>query len=211
MTTAGPESLPDLLYSETETALADSLRSLLADRAGLDKALARIESGQTYDDDLWQAVAAELGCAGLLIPERHGGAGASYREAASAAEALGGTVAPVPYLGSAVVATAALLSAGEGVPADLLRRMAAGEATVALAAGFATRPGSPFPLTVRLAGPQPGDAANGVARLRGTVTGWPTRCRPACCLCPPTGCRLVFTWWTWRQRACRRRPWCPST
>ena len=29
--------------------------SLLADRGGLDKALARTESGQTYDDELWQA------------------------------------------------------------------------------------------------------------------------------------------------------------
>ena len=87
-----------------------ALASLLADRGGLDKALARIESAQTYDDGLWQAVAAELGCAGLLIPERDGGAGASYREAAAAAEALGSFVAPVPFLGSAVVATTALLS-----------------------------------------------------------------------------------------------------
>ena len=44
------ESLPDLLYSENEQALADSLSSLLADRGGVDKALARTESGQTYDD-----------------------------------------------------------------------------------------------------------------------------------------------------------------
>ena len=82
----------------------------------MDKALARIESAQTYDDKLWQAVAADLGCAGLLIPERDGGAGASYREAAAAAEALGSFVAPVPFLGSAVVATAALLSIASGAP-----------------------------------------------------------------------------------------------
>jgi alkylation response protein AidB-like acyl-CoA dehydrogenase len=147
--------------------LADSLRSLLADRGGVDKALTRIESGQTYDDDLWQAVAADLGCAGLLIPERHGGHGASYWEAASAAEALGEFVAPVPYLGSAVVATAALAAVADEAPvADLLRRLAAGEATAALAVGFATRPDAAFPVTVRLTGP----GAAG-ARLRGTVTG----------------------------------------
>ena len=193
------DELPDLLYSDTERALSDSLVSLLADRGGLDKALARIESAQTYDDKLWQAVAADLGCAGLLIGERDGGAGASYREAAAAAEALGSFVAPVPFLGSAVVATAALLSVASGAPsnaaaggggvgsaagtpftqaktaADLLGRMADGGVTAALAVPFATAPGPhgdrAFPASVRLAGPRPGDAATGVARLRGMVTG----------------------------------------
>ena len=83
-----PAAFPDLLYSDAERALADSLSSLLADRGGTDKTLARTESPETYDDGLWHAVAAELGCAGLLIPERDGGAGASYREAAAAAEVM---------------------------------------------------------------------------------------------------------------------------
>ncbi len=169
------EDLPDLLYSDAERALADSLTALLADRGGLDKALARTESAETYDDALWHAVAAELGCAGLLIPERDGGAGASYREAASAAEALGAAVAPVPFLGSSVVATAALLSVASAAPsravADLLRRMADGGVTTALATSFATSAGKAFPAEVRVAPPRPGDSAAGVARLRGMVSG----------------------------------------
>ena len=178
------DEIPDLLYSDAERALSDALASLLADRGGLDKALARIESAQTYDDKLWQAVAADMGCAGLLIPERDGGAGASYREAAAAAEVLGSYVAPVPFLGSAVVATAALLSVAEGAQAatgtpftpakaaaDLLAKMAAGGVTAALAVPFATAPGSGFPASIRVAGPRPGDAATGVARLRGMVSG----------------------------------------
>jgi alkylation response protein AidB-like acyl-CoA dehydrogenase len=162
--------LPDLLYSDTERALADSLSSLLADRGSLDKVLARTESAETYDDGLWQTVAGDLGLAGLLIPERDGGAGASYREVCSAAEALGSSVAPVPFLGSAVVATAALLSVASGVP-DLLRRMADGSVTATLAVPFAGPPGGPFPASVRVAGPKPGDAQTGIARLRGTVRG----------------------------------------
>ena len=185
--TAVGDELPDLLYSDAERALSDSLVSLLADRGGLDKALARIESAQTYDDKLWQAVAADLGCAGLLIGERYGGADASYREAAAAAEALGSFVAPVPFLGSAVVATAALLSIASGlstssgtpftpakVAADLLGRMADGSVTAALAVPFATAPGTQgrqggpaFPASVRLAGPRPGDAATGVLATPG--------------------------------------------
>ena len=178
------DEIPDLLYSDAERALSDALASLLADRGGLDKALARVESAQTYDDKLWEAVAADLGCAGLLIPERDGGAGASYREAAVAAEVLGSYVAPVPFLGSAVVATAALLSVAEGAQAstgtpftpakaaaDLLAKMADGGVTAALAVPFATAPGSGFPASVRVAGPRPGDDATGVARLRGMVSG----------------------------------------
>jgi alkylation response protein AidB-like acyl-CoA dehydrogenase len=169
------EGLPDLLYSEAERALADSLGSLLADRGGLDKTLARTESVETYDDALWHAVAAELGCAGLLIPERDGGAGASYREAASVAEALGAAVAPVPFLGSSVVATAALLSVAASAPTrvadDLLRRMADGGVTSALATPFATPPGRAFPVSVRVAGLRPGDSEAGVARMRGLVSG----------------------------------------
>jgi alkylation response protein AidB-like acyl-CoA dehydrogenase len=160
--------IPDLLYSDTERALSDALASLLADQGGTDKALARVESAQTYDDKLWHAVAADLGCAGLLIPERDGGAGASYREAAAAAEVLGSHVAPVPFLGSAVVATAALLSIGS--QGGLLAKMADGGVTTALAVPFVGAPGSAFPASIRVAGPKPGDAT-GTARLRGMVIG----------------------------------------
>ena len=167
------EDLPDLLYSDTERALSDALATLLADRGGTDSVLKRIESAQTYDDKLWEAVAADLGCAGLLIPERDGGAGASYREAAAAAEVLGAHVAPVPFLGSAVVATAALLSVnsqGVGSQGSLLAKMADGGVTAALAVPFASAPGAAYPSLVRVAGPRAGDAA-GTARLRGMVSG----------------------------------------
>jgi alkylation response protein AidB-like acyl-CoA dehydrogenase len=165
----GKEDLPDLLYSDAERALSDALTSLLADRGGAEAVIKRIESAQPYDDKLWEAVAADLGLAGLLIPEADGGAGASYREAAAAAEVLGAFVAPVPFLGSAVVATAALLSVGS--QGDLLAKMADGGVTAALAVPFSTAPGAAFPASVRVAGPKPGDAAAGVARLRGMVTG----------------------------------------
>jgi len=163
------DEIPDLLYSDAERALSDALASLLADQGGFDKTLARIESARVYDDKLWQAVGADLGCAGLLIPERDGGAGASYREAAAAAEVLGSFVAPVPFLGSAVVATTALLSVSS--QGDLLAKMADGSMTTALAVPFATAPGAAYPTSVRVAGARPGDAAKAVARLRGMVAG----------------------------------------
>ena len=51
--------------------------ALLTDKAAWRDVLARTETGQTYDDALWHTLAAEVGCAGLLIPESLGGAGAS--------------------------------------------------------------------------------------------------------------------------------------
>ncbi len=164
--------IPDLLYSADEEDLRDAVRSLLAERADWPAVLALTETSETYDTGLWQVLAAEVGCAGLLIPDAHGGAGASYREAAVVAEETGRAAAPVPYLGSAVVATAALLAARDE---ELLAGLAAGTLTVALAVPFASRPFASRPADglpggVRVMPPQPGDPA-GQVRLTGTITG----------------------------------------
>ncbi len=95
--------IPDLRYQEAENDLRAAVRDLFDDRSPWPSVLARTESDEPNDAALWHSLAAELGCAGLLIPESHGGAGATYREAAVVAEETGRAVAPVPYLGSAVV------------------------------------------------------------------------------------------------------------
>jgi alkylation response protein AidB-like acyl-CoA dehydrogenase len=159
--------LPDLLYGEAENELRAAVRALLTDRAPWREVLARTETAQTYDTGLWRALAADVGCAGLLVPEARGGAGASYREAAVVAEELGRAVAPVPYLGSAVVATAAALSADDDA---LLAGLAAGTQAAVLAVPFATAPGARPEPTVRLGAAGDGDPAVSY-RLSGTVTG----------------------------------------
>ena len=216
----------DLLYSETERDLAAALSDLLAAAAAPADVLARTEQPETYDLKLWRTVAAEIGIAGLLIPERLGGAGASYRELAAAAEQFGAAVAPIPYLGSAVVATATLLSAarsaaaaddaagqgpaapwasGEGLSgpaaaaraaalraqaqansgeparttpvspaAGLLRQLADGSLTAALAVTAAATPRGPFPAAVRVSGRGPAGSpaagpGEGAVKLRGMV------------------------------------------
>jgi alkylation response protein AidB-like acyl-CoA dehydrogenase len=164
---APDEGAPDLLYSADETALREAVRALLEDRASWPDVLARTETDHTYDTGLWKILAEQVGCAGLLVPEDAGGAGASYREAAVVAEELGRSAAAVPFLGSAVVATAALLAVGGG---GLLAEVASGAVTAALAIPFATVPGSRPAPTVRIDGPAPGDAS-GTYRLTGTVRG----------------------------------------
>jgi alkylation response protein AidB-like acyl-CoA dehydrogenase len=165
--------IPDLLYSEAENDLRQAVKALFAERCRPADVLARIETGETYDLPLWHALAADLGCAGLLVPESLGGAGASYREAAVVAEETGRSAAPVPYLGSAVVATAALLAAVGAEPASdddskLLASLADGAQTAALAIAFESWPGSELPGSVRVVAPSAGDQAGG-ARLTGTA------------------------------------------
>jgi len=162
--------MPDLRYGDAEEQLRAVVRDLLASRSPWPGVLARADAGDADDLPLWQALAADLGCAGLLIPESHGGAGASYREAAVVAEETGRAAACVPYLTSAVMATTALLGSGD----DLLADLAAGRRTAALAAGFATPPPLPGAAAgswpVRIGRPDERDGP-GVARLTGTVRG----------------------------------------
>jgi alkylation response protein AidB-like acyl-CoA dehydrogenase len=172
----------DLLYSDTERELQSALRSVLLDRATPAAVLARTEQPDTADAGLWHVIAADIGVAGLLIPEALGGAGASAKELAAAAEELGAAVAPIPYLGSAAAATAALLSsahASAARPDDtapspaaaLLKQLATGDVTAALAVGFDAAPGAAIRSGARVSGSKPGDAADGITRLRGAIPG----------------------------------------
>ncbi|GFG76391.1 acyl-CoA dehydrogenase family protein [Mycobacterium botniense] len=128
----------DLLYSDTEEALRDSVRRLLAERCPPEAVMRLYDDAPPDFSDVWKQLAADLGAAGLLVPEQLGGAGASAREAAVVMEEIGRAVAPVPYLSSAVLATVALLRAGE---TETLAQLAKGASTAALVVPLSTAPG----------------------------------------------------------------------
>ncbi|MEF9887199.1 acyl-CoA dehydrogenase family protein [Streptomyces sp. P9-A4] len=181
---ADPTEQPlDLLHSETEEDLRAAVRALLADRAGHQAVLGRIETGDPYLPGLWKSLAADMGAAGLLVPEKLGGQGASHREAAVVLEELGRAVTPLPYLTSAVVATETLLALAEGSQetgsqetrsqkaedreaasqevAGLLADLASGRTVAVLAVPLSTAPGAEFPPTVP--GVPASDSVPGVA------------------------------------------------
>ncbi|MEU6350693.1 acyl-CoA dehydrogenase family protein [Streptomyces sp. NPDC047072] len=130
----------DLLDTDVEESLRDSVRTLLARRWGPERGIARFD-GDLTDPGLWPALAGELGLAGLLVPEEFGGAGASAREVAVVLEELGRAVAPVPYLTSAVVAASVLVSVADK---ELAGAVAAGR-VVALAVPLGTGTGAGDP------------------------------------------------------------------
>src|SRR5271163_3517746 len=140
--------MSDLLYSDTEEALRDSVRRLFADRCPPESVM-RVYGPVPHDfSAVWHALAADLGMAGLLVPEQLGGAGASAREAAVVMEEIGRAVAPVPFLSSAVLATVALLEASETetatkIATETVSELAQGAATAALVVPLSTAPGDP--------------------------------------------------------------------
>jgi alkylation response protein AidB-like acyl-CoA dehydrogenase len=139
----------NLLYTDIEDHLRSSVGDLLSDRCSAAAVLARVESDKPYDLDLWRTLA-DIGATALLIPEERGGHGSTAREAAVVLEELGRYVAPVPFLGSAVLATTALLACAGGD--DLLAALASGESVGTLAVPLSTGPGSAFPRSVRIDG-----------------------------------------------------------
>ena len=101
------------------------------------------ESQRLFDDALrgrlragaadWAALC-ELGLGGVLVPEEYGGSGLGMMDAALAAEALGYAAAPAPFLGSGVMAPAALRWLGtDAQREEYLPRLASGEMRVAVA------------------------------------------------------------------------------
>jgi alkylation response protein AidB-like acyl-CoA dehydrogenase len=133
--------MSDLLYSDTEEALRDSMRRMFADRCPPEVVVGAYDPAPHDFSEVWHALAADLGMAGLLVPEQLGGAGASAREAAVVMEEIGRAVAPVPFLSSAVLATVALLEAGD---TETVEGLAAGSITAALIVPLSTAPDDPI-------------------------------------------------------------------
>ncbi|GIE85796.1 Acyl-CoA dehydrogenase [Actinoplanes regularis] len=99
--------------TEERGALRDAVRGLLAARP----------------DPLWPRLCKEIGVAGLAVPEEYGGAGATLLESQVVLAELGRLLTPSPMLGSAVLATQALLRAGA---TELLPSLCAGDRVAAL-------------------------------------------------------------------------------
>ncbi len=125
----------DLLATDVETDLRRSVRAVLAKTCPTEALTALADGTDDVTAPAWTALARDLGLVALLVPEEHGGAGAGPREAAVVAEECGRACAPVPFLTSAVLATALLVRLGATEP---LARLAEG-GTAALVVPAATR------------------------------------------------------------------------
>ena len=129
----------EFALSEEQELLKESITRCLHDNCTLDHVRAVTKQGNTHTKDgdgavdLWQSLAS-LGACGVLVPEEFGGAGLGYLEACLIGESLGQTVAPVPWLSTAVLAPVALNIAGSKEQKEAwLPAIAQGKATFGLA------------------------------------------------------------------------------
>ncbi|MEM6938727.1 MAG: acyl-CoA dehydrogenase family protein [Pseudomonadota bacterium] len=121
-----------LVRSEEETMLADMARGFLDGAAPVSKLREMRDEGQTHDADLWQEMA-QMGWAGVLVPEAAGGSNMGHAAANVIAEEMGKTLAVSPFLSTAVIAATALRQVSDKRAQEALGRIAAGQAIYALA------------------------------------------------------------------------------
>jgi alkylation response protein AidB-like acyl-CoA dehydrogenase len=124
----------DFSFTDEHEELRATIRAFLEERSGEEAVREQMASERGYDADVWKQMAEELGLAGLIIDEEHGGAGFTYVELLIAMEEMGRALVCAPFLGTAVLSANALtLCADETTQKELLAGIASGELIVSVA------------------------------------------------------------------------------
>ena len=134
----------NLLLNDEQRMLQDAVRRFVADRSPMRQVREVIASEAAFSVDVWHGLARDLGLAGLVIPTRFGGAGATQTDLSVVLAELGAGLVPSPLLASGVLATGLLLQLDdEAARGELLPGIASGEriGTVCLADGSVSSTG----------------------------------------------------------------------
>jgi alkylation response protein AidB-like acyl-CoA dehydrogenase len=130
-----------LVLSEEQSMLRDSARGLISDKAPVShlRHLRDSKDAIGFSRELWKSFA-EMGFAGLLVPEQFGGSGLGCVEAGIVMEEIGRTLMPSPFLSTAVLAVSALSRGGSAAQkSEHLPRISAGQLLAALAVDEGTK------------------------------------------------------------------------
>jgi alkylation response protein AidB-like acyl-CoA dehydrogenase len=120
----------DFGLSDDQREIQRTARELLAERARPERVREHAEAGRT-DEQLWRELC-ELGWPGIAVSERYGGQGLGQIELSILCEELGRSLAPVPFLPSALAATVIGQDGSEAQRERWLPRLACGETIGAL-------------------------------------------------------------------------------
>jgi alkylation response protein AidB-like acyl-CoA dehydrogenase len=119
-------------FTEEQELLRKTARDFLADHAPMKRVREVMEGPESQAPEIWSEMA-ELGWMGLAVPETYGGADLSMIELAIVLEALGRSLAPVPFLPTMIAACALHEVGSESQRREWLPRIAAGEIVATLA------------------------------------------------------------------------------
>ena len=120
----------DFGLSDDQREIQRTARELLAERARPERVREHAESGRT-DEDLWRELCG-LGWPGIAVAEQHGGQGLGQIELSILCEELGRSLAPVPFLPSALAASVIQQDGSEAQRERWLPGLASGETIGAL-------------------------------------------------------------------------------
>jgi alkylation response protein AidB-like acyl-CoA dehydrogenase len=124
-----------LVLTEEQSMLRDSARGLISDKAPVShlRQLRDCKDATGFSRELWKTFA-EMGFAGLLVPEESGGSALGSVEAGIVMEEIGRSLMPSPFLSTAVLAVSALSRGGSAAQkAEYLPKLSAGSLLAALA------------------------------------------------------------------------------
>lgn len=124
-----------LVLNEDQALIKDTAREFCASRAPVSQ-LRKLRDERDplgYDPETWKQMA-DLGWAGIVIPEAHGGTAFGWMALGAVLEEQGRHLTASPLFATAVLgASAVALGGSEAQQAELLPRIATGELTFALA------------------------------------------------------------------------------
>lgn len=123
-----------LVLNEDEVMMRDMAQGFFAEKAPV-KALRVLRDTQDetgFDRTLW-ADMAEMGFAGIVVPEEHGGVNMGYLAAGLVAEQMGRNLTASPFLSTAILAATALKHGTDEQKSEWLPKIASGKAVIALA------------------------------------------------------------------------------
>ena len=124
--------MTSLLETEDETLLRDAARGFLADASPVKALRENRDQGRAYDAGLWREMA-QMGWAGVLIPEDQGGADMGHRAAGILSEEMGNVLSASPFISTAVMAATALRNCASDRAKQALAQIAEGGVTYAIA------------------------------------------------------------------------------
>ena len=116
----------DFGLNEEQEMLQETIRGFAQNECPTTRLRELFDEGKGHDPALWSALA-EMGVAGLIVPEEHGGAGMEILDLALVAEVLGEFAIPGPFLGHSLAIRGVMLAASAAQQANLLPDLASGE------------------------------------------------------------------------------------
>lgn len=151
-----------LILDEDQQMIKETAREFVQENSPITRVRELRDSNDAdgFSRELWKEMA-ELGWAGIVIPEEYGGQGLGWMELGVILEECGRTLVPEPFVSTVLLgSTALLLGENETAKKDLLPAVCAGERLLALAFQE-TAHFHPFAIETRA------EAANGRYTLNG--------------------------------------------